>query len=67
MPILIPGLGILPRTSKAIVTAGWSTWFIVFTGEAIKGWIPPWAISFEKLDEVSRLAVSLSMESILAK
>lgn len=67
MPILIPGLGILPGTSKARVTAGWPTWFIVVAGEVIKGWIPRWAVSFQKLDEVGRLAVSLSMESILAK
>lgn len=36
----------------AQVVAGWPTWLTAVAGEAIKGWIPRRAESFEKLDKV---------------
>lgn len=35
------------------VAAGWPGWLSAVAGEAIKGWIPRHAASFEKLDKVS--------------
>jgi cyclin-dependent kinase 12/13 len=37
----------------AQVVAGWPAWLSAVAGEAIKGWIPRHATSFEKLDKVS--------------
>ena len=37
----------------AQVAAGWPSWLSAVAGEAIKGWIPRHAASFEKLDKVS--------------
>lgn len=34
------------------VAAGWPTWLAAVAGEAIKGWLPRRADSFEKLDKV---------------
>ncbi len=35
------------------VAAGWPGWLSAVAGEALKGWIPRHAASFEKLDKVS--------------
>lgn len=37
----------------AQVAAGWPSWLTAVAGEAIKGWVPRKADSFEKLDKVS--------------
>lgn len=34
------------------VNAGWPTWLASGAGEAIKGWVPRKATSFQKLDKV---------------
>lgn len=34
------------------VAAGWPSWLVTVAGEAIKGWIPRRANTFEKLDKV---------------
>jgi hypothetical protein len=42
------------------VAAGWPSWLSQVAGEAIKGWIPRHAASFEKLDKVSRSTCQLN-------
>lgn len=37
------------------VMAGWPSWLASVAGEAIKGWVPRRADSFEKLDKVSSI------------
>jgi hypothetical protein len=39
------------------VAAGWPAWLSAVAGDAIKGWIPRHAASFEKLDKVSKFAL----------
>ncbi|KAH9613679.1 hypothetical protein KSS87_002318 [Heliosperma pusillum] len=36
------------------VAAGWPTWLTAVAGEAIKGWVPRRADSFEKLDKIGQ-------------
>lgn len=36
-----------------LITAGWPSWLTAVAGEAIKGWLPRRADSFERLDKVS--------------
>ncbi|KAF8387902.1 hypothetical protein HHK36_026564 [Tetracentron sinense] len=36
------------------VAAGWPSWLSAFAGEAIKGWIPRRADTFEKLDKIGQ-------------
>lgn len=43
----------------AHVIAGWPSWLTAVAGEAINGWVPRRADSFEKLEKVSLLHVSL--------
>lgn len=44
----------VPRSAEAeLIAAGWPYWLTSVAGEAIKGWIPRRADSFEKLDKVS--------------
>lgn len=38
-----------------LVMAGWPSWLASVAGEAIKGWVPRRADSFEKLDKVSSI------------
>lgn len=50
----------LPNGEKgAQVVAGWPSWLTSVAGEAINGWVPRRADSFEKLDKVSLLHESL--------
>ena len=49
-----PGHGIVPKAAEGEqVAAGWPTWLSSVAGEAIKGWIPRSANTFEKLYKVS--------------
>lgn len=49
-------IGRLPKGVEGEqVAAGWPTWLATVAGEAIKGWIPRRANTFEKLDKVSSL------------
>lgn len=41
------------RERGAQVVAGWPSWLTAVAGEAINGWVPRKADSFEKLDKVS--------------
>jgi hypothetical protein len=50
-----PRSGAVPKSLEGEqVAAGWPSWLSQVAGEAIKGWIPRHAASFEKLDKVSR-------------
>ncbi|KAK4486932.1 hypothetical protein RD792_006244 [Penstemon davidsonii] len=46
------------RVPKAIegeqIAAGWPSWLVAVAGEAIKGWIPRKADTFEKLDKIGQ-------------
>lgn len=42
----------------AQVVAGWPSWLAAVAGEAINGWIPRKAESFEKLEKVCSIALS---------
>lgn len=45
----------------AQVVAGWPSWLTTVAGEAIKGWVPRKADSFEKLDKVNfKQAIAIS-------
>lgn len=49
-----PGIGYLPKATEGEqVAAGWPAWLAAVAGEAIRGWVPRRADSFEKLDKVS--------------
>lgn len=48
-----PGIGSVPKAMEGEhVAAGWPSWLAAVAGEAIKGWLPRRADSFEKLDKV---------------
>lgn len=48
-----PGMGSIPKASEGEqVAAGWPAWLAAVAGEAIRGWVPRRADSFEKLDKV---------------
>lgn len=48
-----PGMGTLPKATEGEqVAAGWPSWLAAVAGEAIRGWVPRRADSFEKLDKV---------------
>lgn len=48
-----PAIGIISKASeREQVAAGWPLWLAAVAGEAIKGWLPRRADSFEKLDKV---------------
>ena len=48
-----PGAGSVPKALEGEqVAAGWPSWLAAVAGEAIKGWLPRRADSFEKLDKV---------------
>lgn len=51
-----PGMGSLPKASEGEqIAAGWPSWLAAVAGEAIRGWVPRRADSFEKLDKVCSL------------
>ncbi|XP_057419548.1 probable serine/threonine-protein kinase At1g09600 isoform X2 [Lotus japonicus] len=48
-----PGIAIVPKAMEGEqVAAGWPSWLAAVAGEAIQGWLPRRADSFEKLDKV---------------
>jgi cyclin-dependent kinase 12/13 len=49
-----PGLGRVPKAIEGEqVSAGWPAWLSSVAGDAIKGWIPRSADTFERLHKVS--------------
>ncbi|CAA0815979.1 Protein kinase superfamily protein [Striga hermonthica] len=53
--VLHPRLGMVPRANEGEqVAAGWPHWLAAVAGEAIKGWVPRRADSFEKLDKIGQ-------------
>jgi cyclin-dependent kinase 12/13 len=51
-----PRIGRVPKALEGEqVAAGWPTWLSSVAGEAINGWIPRSAHTFEKYDKVSKL------------
>uniref|UniRef100_A0A6N2NM79 Protein kinase domain-containing protein n=1 Tax=Salix viminalis TaxID=40686 RepID=A0A6N2NM79_SALVM len=50
-----PGMGSIPKATEGEqVAAGWPSWLATVAGEAIKGWLPRRADSFEKLDKIGQ-------------
>ncbi|XP_065873691.1 probable serine/threonine-protein kinase At1g54610 [Euphorbia lathyris] len=50
-----PGWGIVSNSSQAEqVAAGWPSWLASVAGDAIKGWVPRRANTFEKLDRIGQ-------------
>lgn len=50
-----PRLGNLPKHHEGEqVAAGWPAWLSAVAGEAIRGWVPRRADSFEKLDKIGQ-------------
>ncbi|KAK9048329.1 hypothetical protein SSX86_032708 [Deinandra increscens subsp. villosa] len=50
-----PAIGSVPRATEGEqIAAGWPPWLAVVAGEAIKGWVPRRADSFEKLDKIGQ-------------
>lgn len=48
-----PGAGTIPKATEGEqVAAGWPSWLASAAGEAVKGWLPRKADTFEKLDKV---------------
>ncbi|TMW96115.1 hypothetical protein EJD97_007908 [Solanum chilense] len=48
-------IGTLPKSSEGEqVAAGWPPWLAAVAGEAIRGWVPRRADSFEKLDKIGQ-------------
>lgn len=52
-----PGAGSVPNATEGEqIAAGWPSWLASAAGEAVKGWIPRKADTFEKLDKVWSLS-----------
>lgn len=50
-----PSIGSVPRATEGEqVAAGWPPWLAAVAGEAINGWVPRRADSFEKLDKIGQ-------------
>ncbi|KAJ4832696.1 hypothetical protein Tsubulata_010106 [Turnera subulata] len=50
-----PGIGSIPKAMEGEqVAAGWPSWLAQVAGEAIRGWLPRRADSFEKLDKIGQ-------------
>ncbi|KAL6999515.1 [pyruvate dehydrogenase (acetyl-transferring)] kinase [Sarracenia purpurea var. burkii] len=50
-----PGMGSIPKATEGEqVAAGWPPWLSAVAGEAIRGWVPRRADSFEKLDKIGQ-------------
>ncbi|GKU87603.1 hypothetical protein SLEP1_g1975 [Rubroshorea leprosula] len=53
--IPVARLGSMPHCSEAeLLAAGWPQWLTSVAGEAIKGWVPRRAESFEKLEKIGQ-------------
>ncbi|KAI3499097.1 hypothetical protein L1887_34890 [Cichorium endivia] len=51
----IPGIGTIPKPIEGEqVVAGWPSWLAAVAGEAINGWLPRRADTFEKLEKIGQ-------------
>ncbi|KAL4585260.1 hypothetical protein LXL04_009876 [Taraxacum kok-saghyz] len=51
----IPGIGTIPKAIEGEqVVAGWPSWLAAVAGEAINGWLPRRADTFEKLEKIGQ-------------
>ncbi|KAK9078760.1 hypothetical protein SSX86_002818 [Deinandra increscens subsp. villosa] len=51
----IPGIGAIPKAMGGQqVVAGWPSWLAAVAGEAIEGWLPRRADTFEKLEKIGQ-------------
>ncbi|XP_071726309.1 probable serine/threonine-protein kinase At1g54610 [Rutidosis leptorrhynchoides] len=51
----IPGIGAISKGVEGEqVVAGWPSWLVAVAGEAINGWLPRRADTFEKLDKIGQ-------------
>lgn len=58
-----PGAGSIPKATEGEqVAAGWPSWLASAAGEAIKGWLPRKADTFEKLDKVIIIIIIMVMD-----
>lgn len=58
-----PGAGSIPKATEGEqVAAGWPSWLASAAGEAIKGWLPRKADTFEKLDKVIIIMIIMVMD-----
>lgn len=61
-----PGMGMVPKATEGEqIAAGWPSWLAAVAGEAIRGWTPRRADSFQKLDKVCSFR-HLSLQSYTA-
>ncbi|XP_070037501.1 probable serine/threonine-protein kinase At1g54610 [Nicotiana tomentosiformis] len=50
-----PGYGVVPKALEGeLVAVGWPSWLAAVAGEAINGWLPRKADTFEKLDKIGQ-------------
>ncbi|GLT26357.1 hypothetical protein SLA2020_014320 [Shorea laevis] len=50
-----PGMGSIPKATEGEqIAAGWPAWLAAVAGDAIRGWVPRRADSFEKLDKIGQ-------------
>ncbi|XP_059440886.1 probable serine/threonine-protein kinase At1g54610 [Corylus avellana] len=50
-----PGMGTVPKATEGEqIAAGWPSWLAAVAGEAIRGWTPRRADSFQKLDKIGQ-------------
>lgn len=54
-PVMSRILSVQHFSGEQYVDSGWPLWLSSVAGEAIKGWVPRRADSFEKLDQVSSI------------
>lgn len=60
-----PGKGSIPKAMEAEqVAAGWPSWLSSVAGEALEGWLPRKAETFEKLDKVCKSCESGSWKVV---
>jgi hypothetical protein len=60
-----PGMGTVPKATEGEqIAAGWPSWLAAVAGEAIRGWTPRRADSFQKLDKVCSF-LHLSLQSYI--
>jgi len=60
-PVMSRILSVQNFSGEKYIDSGWPLWLSSVAGEAIKGWVPRRADSFEKLDQVSSINTIISL------